>query len=71
MTSSVAMGRAVDIVYPDFRKTSDTVCHIIFIDTQMKYRLDKWTMRWTENWLNQPDPEGCDQQHKGQLETSK
>ncbi|KAK4830947.1 hypothetical protein QYF61_014406, partial [Mycteria americana] len=52
VTSSVDMGRAVGIVYLDFRKASDSVCHIIFIDKQIKYRLDKWTMRWTENWLN-------------------
>lgn len=26
----------------------------VFIDQLMKYRLDKWTVRWTENWLNLP-----------------
>ncbi|KAK4829063.1 hypothetical protein QYF61_001868 [Mycteria americana] len=32
--------------------TFDTVSHNILIDNQMKYRLDKWTVMWTENCLN-------------------
>jgi len=28
------------------------LCHDSLIDKLMKYRLDKWTIRWTENWLN-------------------
>ena len=49
MTGSVDEGRAVDIVYLDFSKVFDTVSHQILIEKKMKYRLDKQTVRWTEN----------------------
>jgi len=42
----------VDIVYLDFSKPSDTVSHKILIDKLMKYRVDKQTVKLTENWLN-------------------
>ncbi|KAK4825794.1 hypothetical protein QYF61_002378, partial [Mycteria americana] len=45
-------GRAVDALYLDFRKAFNSVSHNILIDKLTKYGLDKWTMRWTENWLN-------------------
>ena len=48
MTSSVDAGRAVDDAYLYFSKAVETVSY----DKPMKYRLDKWTVRWTENWLN-------------------
>jgi len=29
-----------------------TVSHNVFIEKVMNYQLDRWTLRWTENWLN-------------------
>ncbi|GAB0206739.1 mitochondrial enolase superfamily member 1 [Grus japonensis] len=43
---------AADAVYLDFSKAFDTVSDNSLIDKLTKYRLDKWTVRWTENWLN-------------------
>jgi len=52
MAGSVNDRRAADIVYLDFCKAFDTTSHKIPIDKLMKYRLDKWTVRWAEIWLN-------------------
>ncbi|GAB0208209.1 mitochondrial enolase superfamily member 1 [Grus japonensis] len=52
MTGLVDEGRAVDIVYLDFKQAFDTVSHSILIEKLMKYMLDEQTMRWIENWLN-------------------
>jgi len=52
MTGCVDEGRAVDVVYLDFSEAFDTVSHNIFIDKLGKCRLGKWTVRWTEDWLN-------------------
>ncbi|TRZ08930.1 hypothetical protein HGM15179_018171 [Zosterops borbonicus] len=45
-------GRAVDIVYLDFSKAFNTVFHSILIGKLKKCGLDKWTVRWIEDWLN-------------------
>ena len=42
----------MDAVYLDLRKAFNSVSHNILIDKLAKHGLDKWTMRWTENWLN-------------------
>lgn len=42
----------VDVVYLDFTKAFGTVSHDILISKLRKCRLDKWTVTWTENWLN-------------------
>ncbi|GAB0203125.1 mitochondrial enolase superfamily member 1 [Grus japonensis] len=52
MTSWMDEGRAVDVVYLDFSKVSDTVSHNILISKLRKCGLDEWTVRWVENWLN-------------------
>jgi len=52
MTSWVDEGRAVDVVYLDFSKASDTVSHNILIGKLRKRGLDEWSVTWTENWLN-------------------
>jgi len=52
MTGWVDEGRAVDVVYLDFRKACDTVSHYILISKLRKCGLDEWSVRWTENWLN-------------------
>lgn len=49
MTGFVDDERAADITYFDFSKAFNTASDNILID---KYRLDKRTVRWTENRLN-------------------
>jgi len=52
MTGWVDEGRAVDIFYVDFSKAYDTVSHNILLGKLRKCGLDEWSVRWTENWLN-------------------
>lgn len=52
MASFVDERRVMDIVYLNFSKAFDTVSHNILIDTMTKYRLDNWTGKCFENWLN-------------------
>jgi len=52
MTGWVGEGRAVDVVYLDFRKAFDTVSHNILLGKLRKCGLDEWSLRWIENWLN-------------------
>ncbi|GAB0206062.1 mitochondrial enolase superfamily member 1 [Grus japonensis] len=52
MTGWVDEGRAVDVVYLVFSKAFDTVAHNILVCKLRKCRLDEWTVRWVENWLN-------------------
>ncbi|XP_068786191.1 uncharacterized protein [Struthio camelus] len=52
VTGWVDVGRAVDVVYLDFRKAFDAASHNILIDKLMKCGLEKWTGRWPENCLN-------------------
>ena len=49
MTGLVNEEKAADVAYLNFSKPFDTVSHNIFTDKLMKYRLDTWTVRWTEN----------------------
>ena len=51
VTGWVDGGRAVDVVYLDFSKAFDTVSHDILITKLRKCGIDKWTVRWVENWL--------------------
>ncbi|GAB0177598.1 mitochondrial enolase superfamily member 1 [Grus japonensis] len=51
MTGWMDEGRAVD-VYLDFSKAFGTVSHNILTGKLRKCRLDEWTVRWIENWLN-------------------
>ena len=52
MTGLVDDERVGDIIYFIFSKAFNTVSYNILIDNLMKYKLDKWTVRWTKNWLN-------------------
>jgi len=52
MTGWVGEGRAVGVVYLDFRKAFDTVSHNNLLSKRRKCGLDEWLMRWIENWLN-------------------
>jgi len=51
-TGWVDEGRAVEVVYLDFSKAFDTVSHNILLGKLGKCGLDKWSVRWIENWLN-------------------
>ncbi|GAB0183716.1 mitochondrial enolase superfamily member 1 [Grus japonensis] len=52
VTSSMDQRRTADFVYRDFNKAFGTVSCNILINKLEKYRLDKWTVRWSEDWLN-------------------
>lgn len=52
MASLVDEGRVMNVVYLNFSKAFDTVSHNILIDKMTKYRLDNWTGKYFENWLN-------------------
>ncbi|PKU44163.1 rna-directed dna polymerase from mobile element jockey- hypothetical protein [Limosa lapponica baueri] len=49
VTGLVEEGRAVDIVYLDFRKAFNTVSHKTLTEKLMNYGLDDQTVRWIEN----------------------
>jgi len=49
MTGVVNEGRTVDVVYLDISKPLDTDSNNIHTEKMMKYRLEIWTVRWTEN----------------------
>ena len=50
-TGLVDERRAGDVVSLGFRKAFGTLSLNILM-VLMKYRSEKWTVRWTENWLN-------------------
>lgn len=64
MISLMDEGKALDIAYLDFSKAFDIVSYNILIDQLTKQELDKWTVRQTENRLNDCDQWGCYQWHK-------
>lgn len=51
MTGLVDEGREVTVIYCPLSKAFDTVFHKTITGKLMKYGLEKWTARWTENWL--------------------
>jgi len=53
MTGLVDEGRAVDIVYLDFRTAFDTITQQILIEKLIKYGLDEQpiSLWWIETWL--------------------
>lgn len=51
ITSCVDGGRAVDVIYLDFSKASDTVSHDVLLAKLRKRGIDEWTVRWVETWL--------------------
>ena len=52
MASLVDKGRAINVIHLDFSKTFSTVSPNILKHKLLKNGLDKWIVRWTENWLN-------------------
>lgn len=51
MTGLVYEGKAVDIVYLDFRKAFRTVRSKILTEKLLKYGVGEQTMAWIEKWL--------------------
>jgi len=51
VTALEVEGRAVGVVCLDFSKAFGSVSYNILIDKLVRYGVDKWTVRWTENWL--------------------
>ncbi|CAM5162711.1 unnamed protein product [Natator depressus] len=52
ITGSVDERKAVDVLFLDFSKAFDTVCHSILASKLKKYGLDVWAIRWIESWLD-------------------
>jgi len=52
MTCLVDEGKAVGVVYLDFSKAFDTVSHSILLEKLAAHGLDRCTLRWVKNWLN-------------------
>lgn len=50
MTSLV--DEAIDVFCFNFRKAFNTISYKISTDKVIKCRLNKWTIKQTENWLN-------------------
>jgi len=52
VTHLVDEGKAVDIIYLEFRKAFDTVPHSILLEKLAARGLDGCTHHWIKNWLN-------------------
>ncbi|KAK4810452.1 hypothetical protein QYF61_004232 [Mycteria americana] len=52
VTHLVDEGKAVDVVFLDFRKAFDTVPHSILLDKLSNCGMSGFTVRWAKNWLN-------------------
>ena len=52
VTRLVDEGKAVDVVYLDFRRAFDTVPHSIILEKLAAHGLDGCTLHWIKNWLN-------------------
>ncbi|GAB0203637.1 hypothetical protein GRJ2_002829300 [Grus japonensis] len=51
VTRLVGEGKAVDVIYLDFSKAFDTVSHSILLEKLVAHGLDRCTLRWVKNWL--------------------
>ena len=52
MTGLVDEGKAVNILYLDFRKAFDAISHNILKDKLLMYGLKEQAVKWVGNWLN-------------------
>ncbi|PKU44010.1 rna-directed dna polymerase from mobile element jockey-like [Limosa lapponica baueri] len=51
VTHLVDEGKVVDVVYLDFSKVFDTVCHSTLLEKLAAHGLDEHTLCWVKNWL--------------------
>ncbi len=51
VTCLVDEGKAADVVYLDFSKAFDTVSHSILLQKLAVRGLDRYTLGWVRNWL--------------------
>jgi len=52
VTLLVDEGKAVDVIYLEFRKAFNTVPHSILLEKLAAHGLDGYTLHWIKNWLN-------------------
>ncbi|PKU45328.1 rna-directed dna polymerase from mobile element jockey-like [Limosa lapponica baueri] len=52
MIREVDRGNAVDVVYLDFGKAFDTIPHSILLEKLANHGIDKCTLHWVKNWLD-------------------
>jgi len=52
VTHLVDEGKSMDVIYPDFSKTFDTVPHSILLEKLAAHGLDGCNCCWIKNWLN-------------------
>ena len=52
VTLLVDEGKAVDVIYLEFRKAFNTVPHSILLEKLAAHGLDGCVLRWIKNWLN-------------------
>ncbi|KAK4807496.1 hypothetical protein QYF61_023719 [Mycteria americana] len=52
VTPLVDEGKAVDVVYLEFRKAFDTISHSILLEKLAAHGLDRCTLCWVKNWLD-------------------
>ena len=45
-------GKAVDVVYLDSSKASDTVLHYILVEKLAAHCLDEYVLHWVKHWLD-------------------
>ncbi|KAK4807509.1 hypothetical protein QYF61_023732 [Mycteria americana] len=52
VTPLVDEGKAVDVVYLELRKAFDTISHSILLEKLAAHGLDRCTLCWVKNWLD-------------------
>lgn len=52
MTTSVDKGKAMDVIFVDFRKAIDMVTHNFLISKLKRDGFDEWAVWWIVNWLD-------------------